>query len=134
MPAPKELDPSTSLAALYGAKLRRLRLQADWTQRELGDRVPIAHSRIAQYELGKETPPEDVDRRLDELLKADGDLTHLWVHIKRTPHPDRVRRYMHLEPQASKIQKYLAHTLPGLLQAEFYARALLSIVRPGIGG
>ncbi|CAM5559841.1 helix-turn-helix domain-containing protein [Streptomyces avidinii] len=133
MPAPKELDPSASLAALYGAKLRKLRIRAGLTQRQLGDKIPIAHSRIAQFELGNEVPPEDVNGKLDVLLDADGDLIDLWGHIKRTPYPDWGRRYMNLEQQAHRIEKYMAHTVPGLLQTEPYARALLSVARPSVG-
>ncbi|MFC4493026.1 Scr1 family TA system antitoxin-like transcriptional regulator [Streptomyces ovatisporus] len=127
MPAPKELDPSASLAALYGAKLRKLRTRAGWTQRELGDRVPVAHSRIAQFELGNETPPEDVAGKLDELLRADGDLTDLWRHVRRTPIPDWARMFVTYEARATAMHKYMAHSLPGLLQTESYARAVLSV-------
>jgi len=130
VPAPKELDPSASLAALYGAKLRKLRARAGWTQRELGDKVPIAHSRIAQFELGKETPPEDVSAKLDELLTADGDLTDLWGHIKRTPYPDWARKFMEYEGQANAMHKYMAHSVPGLLQTEAYAREVLRLGQP----
>lgn len=133
MPAPKELDPSASLAALYGAKLRKLRLRAGLTQRQLGAEVPIAHSRVAQFELGNEVPPEDVDAKLDTILGADGDLTDLWGHIHRTPFPDWASKYMSLEQQALKIEKYMAHIVPGLLQTEAYARALLTVARPSVG-
>lgn len=133
MPAPKELDPSASLAALYGTKLRKLRGRAGLTQRQLGDRVPIAHSRIAQFELGNEVPPEDVNGRLDLILGAEGDLVDLWGHLRRTPYPDWARRYMALEQQAHKVAKYMAHTVPGLLQTQAYARALLSVARPSVG-
>ncbi|MEC4014959.1 helix-turn-helix domain-containing protein [Streptomyces sp. H27-D2] len=125
MPAPKELDPSTSLAALYGVKVRKLRTRAGWTQRELGDKIPIAHSRIAQFELGNETPPQDVSAALDKLLGAEGDLCDLWGHIKRTPFPDWVRKFMEREARASAMHKYMAHSVPGLLQTEAYARELL---------
>ncbi len=130
MPAPKDLDPSTSLAALYGAKLRKLRLRAGMTQRQLGDRIPIAHSRIAQFELGKEPPPADVNGKLDALLGADGDLTDLWGHVRRTPFPDWVQTFMAYEAKAARMRKYMAHAVPGLLQTEAYARALLRISRP----
>ncbi|WP_107064627.1 Scr1 family TA system antitoxin-like transcriptional regulator [Streptomyces erythrochromogenes] len=130
MPAPKELDPSASLAALYGAKLRKLRIRAGLTQRQLGDKIPIAHSRIAQFELGNEVPPEDVNGKLDVLLDADGDLVDLWGHIKRTPYPDWARAFVALEAKAVKMLKYMAHAVPGLLQTESYARALLRISRP----
>ncbi|MET7615853.1 helix-turn-helix transcriptional regulator [Streptomyces sp. NPDC005408] len=130
MPAPKELDPSASLAALYGTKLRKLRVRAGWTQRELGGKVPIAHSRIAQFELGNETPPEDIDRKLDALLGADGDLTDLWGHVRRTPFPDWARTFMTYEAKANAMHKYMAHSVPGLLQTEEYAREVLRLGQP----
>ncbi|MFD7064232.1 helix-turn-helix domain-containing protein [Streptomyces sp. NPDC059906] len=130
MPAPKELDPSASLPALYGVKLRKLRVRAGLTQRGLGDLIPIAHSRIAQFELGKETPPEDVNTKLDALLEADGDLIDLWGHIRRTPIPDWARKFVEYEARAVKMLKYMAHAVPGLLQTEPYAGALLRISRP----
>lgn len=130
MPAPKELDPSVSLEALYGAKLRKLRLRAGWTQRELGDQVPIAHSRIAQYELGKEVPTETVSGRLDKLLGADGDLHDLWAHIKRFPFHDSMRKHLEYEAKARSIHKYLAHCVPGLLQTEAYAREVMRVAQP----
>ncbi|KUF17824.1 helix-turn-helix domain-containing protein [Streptomyces silvensis] len=133
MPAPRELDPTTSLAALYGVKLRRLRVGSGWTQRQLGDQVPVAHSRIAQYELGKESPPKDVCDALDRLLGAGGDLNELWEHVQRESIPDWARKYVELEARASVIRKYQAHTVPGLLQTAGYARALLTVARPSVG-
>ncbi|MET9620007.1 helix-turn-helix transcriptional regulator [Streptomyces sp. NPDC006464] len=130
MPAPKELDPSASLAALYGTKLRKLRGRAGLTQRQLGDRVPIAHSRIAQFELGNEVPPEDVNGRLDLILGAEGDLVDLWGHLRRTPYPDWVRKFMEYEARASAMHKYMAHSVPGLLQTEDYAREVLRLGQP----
>ncbi|MFK0115788.1 Scr1 family TA system antitoxin-like transcriptional regulator [Streptomyces sp. NPDC090994] len=130
MPAPKDLDPSTSLAALYGKKLRKLRVQAGLTQRRLGALIPIAHSRIAQYELGKEIPSEKVNAKLDVILRADGDLVDLWDHIRRTPIPDWARKYVDYEAKANAMHKYMAHTVPGLLQTERYAREVLRLGQP----
>ncbi len=130
VPAPKELDPSQSLPALYGAKLRKLRVRAGLTQRELGDKVPIAHSRIAQFELGKETPTETVSGRLDEILGADGDLSDLWEHLQRFPPTDAYREYRKYEARAVAMHKYQAHTVPGLLQTEAYAREVMRHALP----
>ncbi|MFF9895591.1 helix-turn-helix domain-containing protein [Streptomyces longispororuber] len=134
MPAPRELDPTTSLAALYGAKLRKLRLRAGWTQRQLGDRVPIAHSRIAQYELGNETPTKEVSDALDRLVGAEGELSDLWEHVQREFVPDWARRYVELEAKANSIRTYSAHVVHGLLQSEPCIRALLNVACPSIGG
>jgi transcriptional regulator with XRE-family HTH domain len=130
MPAPKELHPTSSLPELYGAKMRKLRLRARWTQRELGDQVPIAHSRIAQFELGKESPPKDIADKLDALLGADGDLCDLWAHIQKTPFPDWAQKFLTLERKALAMHKYMAHSVPGLLQTEAYAREVLRHGQP----
>ncbi|MFJ8694388.1 helix-turn-helix domain-containing protein, partial [Streptomyces roseolilacinus] len=134
MPTAKELDPSESLSALFGAKLRKLRNAAELTQRQLGAMIPIAHSMIARFELGTETPTQQVAEALDRLLHADGDLVDLWLHVVRTPIPDWARKYMLLEQQAHKIQKYMAHTVPGLLQTPHYARELLTVAVPNMNG
>ena len=130
MPAPKKLDPSASLTALYGAKLRKLRLRAGWTQRELGARVHLAHSRIAQFELGKETPAEEISQALDAVLKADGDLHDLWTHARRTPFPDWARKLVEYQTKATAIHHYTAHVIPGLLQTRAYALELLRFGMP----
>ncbi|MBH1936414.1 helix-turn-helix transcriptional regulator [Streptomyces sp. AV19] len=130
MPAPKGLDPSASLAALYGAKLRKLRIRAGWTQRELGDKVPIAHSRIAQFELGKEVPHPKVSDRLDELLGAGGDLKDLREAIEKAPYVDWAVKYIEYEAKAIAMHKYLSQSIPGLLQIEAYAREVIGHAQP----
>ncbi|GGP60311.1 helix-turn-helix domain-containing protein [Streptomyces abikoensis] len=130
MPAPKELDPSSSLPALYGTKLRRLRERAGWTQKELAERVYLSHSRIAQFELGKEIPAAEVSEMLDEVLGADGDLHDLWAHLRRLPPSDAFRKYKEYEVRASAIHQYQAHCVPGLLQTEAYARQIMSHAGP----
>lgn len=130
MPAPKELDPSSSLPALYGTKLRKLRARAGWTQKELAEKVYLSHSRIAQFELGKETPSGEVSERLDELLGADGDLNDLWEYAQRFPTTDAFRQYKRYEARAVAMHKYQAHTVPGLLQTESYAREVMRHALP----
>lgn len=129
MAAPKELDPTTSLAALIGAKVRKHRQRVGWTQRELGDRVHVVHNRIAQIELATDPPTRDLCLALDVALEAGGDITDLWDHMAREmareAFPDWVRKYMFLESKATKMYKYTAHIVPGLLQTEAYARAML---------
>ncbi|MEU4208534.1 helix-turn-helix transcriptional regulator [Streptomyces sp. NPDC026206] len=130
MPAPKVLDPSSSLTALYGAKLRKLRERAGLTQRQLGEKVHLTHSRIAKIELGVERAPQDVSDRLDEVLDADGDLSDLWGCLNRLPFSDSTRKYMQYEAKSVAIHMYLAHCVPGLLQTEAYAREVMRCGQP----
>lgn len=130
MPTAKELDPSESLSALFGAKLRKSRHGAGLTRRRLGAMIPIAHSVIARFELGTGTPTRQVVEALDRLLAADGDLVDLWLHVVRTPIPDWARKDVRLEAEAHVIQKFATGTMPGLLQTEAYAEALLDAAPP----
>ncbi|MEV4870644.1 helix-turn-helix transcriptional regulator [Streptomyces syringium] len=124
MPAPKELDPTTSIAALYGKKVRKLRIRAGWTQRELGQKVFVSHSRIAKIELGTESLPRQLSDALDEVLGADGDLSDLWEHIGYTPpFMTWAHQFFEYEAQATKMHKF-SQMFPGLTQTEEYMRAL----------
>ncbi|MEU2855132.1 helix-turn-helix transcriptional regulator [Streptomyces syringium] len=124
MPAPKELDPTTSIAALYGNKVRKLRLRAGWTQRELGEKVHVTHSRIAKIELGTESPPRQLSNALDEALGADGDLCDLWPHIGHTPmFPYWSGQFFKYEAKATRIHTF-SQMVPGVAQTEEFMRAL----------
>ncbi|MGW7005752.1 helix-turn-helix domain-containing protein [Streptomyces sp. NPDC054933] len=129
MAAPKELDPTVSLAALLGAKARKHRERLGWTQRDVGERLHFSHNRIAQVELGTDPPTWDMCVALDAVLGANGQLTELWDHMvrerAREQFPDWVRKYVLLEAKATKIYRYSPQIVPGLLQTEAYARAAL---------
>ncbi|MFG2192478.1 Scr1 family TA system antitoxin-like transcriptional regulator [Streptomyces sp. NPDC048639] len=120
----KELDPSVSVAHLLGAKVRRLRETAALTQRELGDRVFVSHTRIAKIELATDPPGAKLTDQLDEALNAGGALIELWPHMTHSPYPDFSRRFMELQGNATVIHEW-TQVVPGLFQTERYARAML---------
>lgn len=123
MPA-KKLDPAASVAALLGTKVRRLREAAGLTQQELGDRVFVSHTRIAKVELASDPPGRRLTEQLDEALNAQGTLVELWPHLAHSPYPDFSQRFMELQASASSIHEF-TQVVPGLLQTEAYARAML---------
>ncbi|MBO8195320.1 helix-turn-helix domain-containing protein [Streptomyces oryzae] len=114
------------MAAVYGSRLRRLRLAAGLTQQALGELVYVVSSRIAQLELGTGAKPTlPLTRRLDDVLNGDGILIELLPHVLRETFPNWSRRFMELAERAHAIRQYAAHVVPGLLQTENYARELL---------
>ncbi|MFD0383358.1 Scr1 family TA system antitoxin-like transcriptional regulator [Streptomyces stramineus] len=124
MPGQKKLQPGLSLAALYGKKVRKLRTQAGWTQRELGGKVYVSHSRIARIELGTESLPRQLSDALDKVLGADGDLSDLWEHIGYPLRfPSWSTPFFEAETKATRMHKF-SHMMPGLTQTEGYMRAL----------
>lgn len=53
----------------------------------------------------------------------------LWPYVYREAFPDWSRAFMAYSERAVSIRQYSAHLVPGLLQTEDYARAVLSVGR-----
>ncbi|GAB2454459.1 helix-turn-helix domain-containing protein [Streptomyces incanus] len=122
------------MAALFGARVRRLRTAAGLTQAELGARTHVVSTRITQIERASGAKPTlELARALDAALGADDLLVELWPYVYREAFPDWSRRFMEYSGRAVAIHEYAAHVVPGLLQTEGYARAVLSVGRT-LGG
>jgi transcriptional regulator with XRE-family HTH domain len=116
------------MAALFGSRVRRLRTAAGMTQAELGDAVHVVSTRITQVERASGAKPTlELARALDAALGADNLLVELWPYVYREAFPDWSRKFMAYSERAVVIQQYAAHVVPGLLQTEDYARAVLSL-------
>lgn len=124
------IDPSTSMAALFGARVRRLRTAAGLTQAELGALTHVVSTRITQIERASGAKPTlELARALDAALGADDLLVELWPYVYREAFPDWSRKFMEYSERAVAIRQYAAHVVPGLLQTEDYARAVLKVGR-----
>lgn len=124
----KEIDPHSSMAALFGSRVRRLRTAAGLTQAELGEKAYVVGSRITQVERASGARPTlELARALDRALGADELLVDLWHYVYREAFPDWSRAFIALSEKAVSIGQYAAHVVPGLLQTEDYARAVLSL-------
>ncbi|MEW2396396.1 helix-turn-helix transcriptional regulator [Streptomyces sp. NPDC046862] len=118
------------MAALFGARVRRLRTAAGLTQAELGDRTHVVSTRITQIERASGAKPTlELARALDAALGADDLLVELWPYVYREAFPDWSRKFMEYSERAVAIREYASHVVPGLLQTENYARAVLSVGR-----
>ena len=116
------------MAALFGARVRRLRTAAGLTQAELGARTHVVSTRITQIERASGAKPTlELTRALDAVLGADDLLVELWPYVYREAFPDWSRRFMEYSERAVGIREYAAHVVPGLLQTEDYARAVLGL-------
>ncbi len=122
------IDPSTSMAALFGTRVRRLRTAAGLTQAELGSRVHVVSTRITQIERASGAKPTLIlARALDAVLGADDLLAELWPYVYREAFPNWSRAFIAHSERAVSIREYAAHVVPGLLQTKEYARAVLSV-------
>ena len=84
-PMPRRLEPSGSLRAYFGWRLRHWRRTRNMTQEALGQRIGYDNSQISKVESGDRWPPEDLAHRTDEVLSTGGELGGLWplVNVER---------------------------------------------------
>jgi hypothetical protein len=128
---------------LIGSQLRRLREERGLTRAEAGDRIRASESKISRMELGRVGfKPRDVEDLLTRYGMAHGpEREALLAMVSRAnssgwwqPYhdvtPNWFSRYLGLEATATRIRTYEAQFVPGLLQTEDYARA---VVRLGHG-
>jgi transcriptional regulator with XRE-family HTH domain len=130
-------DPYSSPLAFFGAELKRLRERAGMTQGDVAEGTNYALSTVSAYETGKLIPPSDFAKRADKLFGTDGqsehdegDLTRLQHLVEQVSVRPWFRDRIEVERKATEIREYDSYQIPGLLQTEEYARAVISAGRP----
>ncbi len=130
-------DPYSSPLAFFGAELKRLREHAGMTQADVGEQINYALSTVSAYETGTRIPSSDFAKRADKLFGTDGqsedddgDLTRLQKLVEQVSVRPWFRDRVEVERKATEIREYDAYQIPGLLQTEDYARAVISAGRP----
>jgi transcriptional regulator with XRE-family HTH domain len=135
----------TVLRILLGAQLRRLRESANISREDAGYHIRASGSKISRMELGRVSFKE---RDVVDLLEFYGvtdtterdSLVQLTREANATPWwqkyqdvvPDWFGVYVGLEEAAQLIRVYEVQFVPGLLQTEEYARAVVAQGAPGI--
>src|SRR5882672_10093156 len=128
---PNDADRAGTPAGVFGAELRFYRTRAGLSQKELAARANVSHDVISKIETGERPPAEDFPPRLDAVPELDtrGALTRLWDHLKKGQKQRLYgwfQEWADIEAQATVLRWYEPLVVPGLLQTEDYARAILS--------
>src|SRR6266700_294612 len=136
-------DP-TVLKILLGAQLRRLRETAGVTRDDAGYHIRASGSKISRLELGRVSFKErDVSDLLDLYhvggehkdqlvqLTREANATPWWQKYREVV-PDWFQVYVGLEEAATLIRVYEVQFVPGLLQTEEYARAVVTQGSPNL--
>lgn len=124
------LDPNASPLSFYGAELKRLRLRLGITQSDLAQRTNYALATVSAYETGTRIPSGEFSESADKVFGTDGDLTRLQALVENVSVRPWFRDRVEVERKAAKIWEYETYQVPGLLQTDDYARAVVSAVRP----
>jgi hypothetical protein len=102
------------------------------TPEQLGARVFLSGSQIRKVEAGTRTPTEDLAKACEGIRELDcnGALTELYEilgeKLKRRAYPGWFAGWPDKEAQARRLRSFELVVVPGLLQTEGYARAVLS--------
>ncbi|MET9069581.1 helix-turn-helix domain-containing protein [Streptosporangium sandarakinum] len=134
---------STVLRIMLGAQLRRLREGRAITLEEAGHSIRASHSKISRMELGRVSfrvrdvadlltlyGVTDDDERRPLLSLVERANQTGWWHNYNDVLPNWFETYVGLEESASGIRNYEVQFVPGLLQSEDYARAVILLGFP----
>ena len=116
---------------VFGAMLRHYRVAAGLTPEELGARIYLSASQIRKVEEGTRTPTEALTQACEALpeLNCNGALTTLREilkdHLRHRAYPGWFQAWPDHESHARRLRNFELVVVPGLLQTEAYARAVL---------
>ncbi|MGQ4515561.1 Scr1 family TA system antitoxin-like transcriptional regulator [Streptomyces sp. DW26H14] len=123
-------DPTTSLLAFFGSELQRIRTETGKSQGAVAKAAHTTQSMISKIEAGRRVPSEGLAADLDDCLCTGGHFARLHPLVIRYAYPQWIRAYVELERTAATLRVFESQIIPGLLQTEAYARAMLTAVRP----
>ncbi|SNR53295.1 Helix-turn-helix domain-containing protein [Haloechinothrix alba] len=114
------------MVSLFGSELRRAREGLGWSREQLAEEVKFSASLVEKVEVGNKFPSEAFATEADKALSTDGFLSRIRLHtLKQDVVPEWFRAWPDIEEQASVIRLFAPLVVPGQLQIEDYARALL---------
>jgi transcriptional regulator with XRE-family HTH domain len=136
---PDPSDGPTVLRILLGTHLRRLREAKGISARQAAAAIRASESKISRIELGRNAIREidvldlltlygvDFAGREDLLLLAEQANRPAWWHRYNDILPEWFAAYVGMEEAARSIRVYEPQFIPGLLQTEDYASAVLAL-------
>ncbi|ARH92374.1 MULTISPECIES: helix-turn-helix domain-containing protein [Streptomyces] len=117
------------MGSTYGDWLREQREAAGLTQQQLADAAVMTRSHIAHIEAGRRIPSKEDARRLDKALDT-GNVLSSFLPGDDSAIADHFATARHLEQQATMIREFALSFVPGILQTERYAHAVLGVGFP----
>ncbi|MEU5236770.1 helix-turn-helix transcriptional regulator [Streptomyces lydicus] len=117
------------MGSTYGDWLREQREAAGLTQQQLADAAVMTRSHIAHIEAGRRIPSKEDARRLDKALDT-GNVLSSFLPGDDSAIADHFATARHLEQQATMIREFALSFVPGIMQTERYAHAVLGVAFP----
>ncbi|MGZ9932225.1 helix-turn-helix domain-containing protein [Streptomyces sp. NC-S4] len=129
----KEIDGSASVPAFYGKELRWRREAAGLTLQQAVEGSFYGASYLSEIERAQRRMPGDLARHVDQVLKTDGFFWRRCDDVRkarRGAHAEYFAPVVEAERRARTIEEWSNALIPGLLQTEAYARAVIHSTHP----
>ncbi len=123
----KVLNPESSPRAAYGARVRRLREDRDWSQEDLAARLEYSSQHISAVETGRKPPTLPFSRKADQVFGVAGTseaFEREWRDMRQGSLLEGFPEYLSFEGRAVELRLFEIGIVPGLLQTPDYARVL----------
>jgi transcriptional regulator with XRE-family HTH domain len=129
--------------SLFVDEMRAMREQRGWSRADLAAEAKYSESLIAMVETYQRGPTQALAKVLDRAYRTagftedapgkpgtPGTFERMWLKLRTISFPESFRPYAEIEAKATVLRAFEHSLVPGLLQTEDYARAVLS-TRPG---
>lgn len=128
----KDIDPYDSPLHFFGNEMRQHRLRLELSQPQVARACHCGADLISKIETGEAPPAIELAEALDERFGTHGSLKRLAGMVRRTAvFPSWYGPFVEAEQRAHTVRSWQPLVVPGLLQTEGYARALLQTY-PGL--
>jgi DNA-binding XRE family transcriptional regulator len=125
--------------AWFADELRAHRTAHGWTQADLAAKISYSESLIAQVETCRKSATPELAKALDRVFATPGctedapgipatpgTFGRLVIRLRNLPFPAAFRSFAPHEAEATALYIFEHSMIPGLLQTEAYARAILA--------
>jgi transcriptional regulator with XRE-family HTH domain len=129
----KDIDGSAGVPTFYGSELRWKREEAGLTLQQLVEGSFYGPSHLSEIERGTRRMPAELAAHVDNVLGTDGFFQRRCEDVrkaKRRGHASYFERVLEAEKHAETIEEWCPTLIPGLLQTDAYARAVVRATHP----
>ena len=125
--------------SLFVDEMRAMRAERGWSRAELATHAQYSESLIAMVETYQRAPTQALAKALDRAFRTPGftedapgkpgtpgTFGRIWLKLRTISFPESFRPYAELEAKATVLRTVQHSLIPGLLQTEDYARAVLA--------
>ncbi|MGW1027430.1 helix-turn-helix domain-containing protein [Streptomyces sp. NPDC002577] len=133
MPGRKDVDGSASVSQFYGTELRWKREAAGLTLQGTIEGSFYSASYLSEIERGTRMMPLDLACHVDRVLRTDGFFERRCEDVRKArkgAHAGYFAPVAESEKRARSIERWSNALIPGLLQTEAYARAVIHSTHP----